>query len=168
MTTQADAHPKLRSMIESASQFVENVFAQDGAIASIWHYVRGDGQEVVMAAPPTEDKDEAVMLMRSVFQLENAVRCLFICEAWTVEVGGEAEVKAMQAWIARGGSAVDHPQRCEVILFAAEDDTGQLTAQRKIVRTGDKPQLGELRIDEFALSEGRYIGMLPQPRSRVH
>lgn len=168
MTTQVEAHPQLHSMIEDASRGVEQLFDVDGEIGGMWLFVTSNGREVVMPAPNINDKDFAMALVRMMFEAENVVRCLHITEAWTVEAHGEAEIKAMEAWLARGASAQDHPRRREVVTFIAEDNTGQLTAQREIVRPANgKPRLGPLRLAEFTESYGRAVGMLPRRRGEA-
>ena len=164
MTSQADAHPRLRAMIEAASRNIEVIFGITGEVAPMWHFTKANGNEFAMLAPDTDDKDIATAIVRAVFEVEDVVRYVFMTEAWVVETHDPVEIEEIKVWIAQGRSARDHPKRREIVMFVAEDATGQLTGQREIERKGKRPRLGSLQIDEFTQSEGRIIGMLPRRR----
>jgi hypothetical protein len=155
----------LRSMIERASRHVEGIFQVTGHILPMWHAIKSNGQHIITPAPATDDKDMAAAIMRALFELEDVVCCLFIDEAWTIEADNAADARKITEWIAQGHGARDHPDRREVVAFAAEDESGMLTARRPIIRPAHgKPKLGPLQIDDMRgmESSGRMVGMLPR------
>ena len=156
----AKNHPRLTRMIEKASRNIEQIFSFTGSVAAMWHYVRADGDEVVMLAPLDLDKDEAVLIVRKLLADENAVAVLFMDEAWSFVTSDPQEAAE---WLASGRNASTHPRRREVVHFQAEDETGALIAMRDIVRTpGQPPTLGPLVVEESDMAVGRFVGMLPR------
>jgi hypothetical protein len=155
----------LRLMIERASRHVEGIFQATGHILPMWHAIKSNGKHIIMPAPETDDKDTAAAIMRALFELEDVVCCLFIDEAWIIEAHNAGDARKLNEWIAQGHGARDHPNRYEVVVFAAEDANSMLTARRPIIRPAHgKPKLGPLQIDDMrgVQSSGRMVGMLPR------
>jgi hypothetical protein len=156
-----ELHPRLYAMIETASRNVEQMFAMARSVASVWHYVTADGNEVVMLSPPFLDKDLTIALMRTMLEVEEAVAVLYFDEAWTFVT---SDLQEVADYLAHGLGAADHPRRVEIVHFTAEDDTGNLTAMRKIVRHRHRPpELGPLEFSDADMSVGRMVGLLPRP-----
>jgi hypothetical protein len=153
-------HPRLYRMITTASEHIDRMWKLAGSVASVWHYVRANGDEVVTLSPPVP-KDAGIALMRKVLAQEDAVAVLYFDEAWTFLTSDPQEA---QRYVASGMGAAAHPRRVEIVHFQAEDETGQLLAMRKIIRhAGRPPELGPLEIkDESIQSVGRMVGMLPR------
>jgi hypothetical protein len=155
-----EQHPRLVKLIEAASSSVEQIFAKAGSVASMFHYVKNNGDHIVTLAPVHLEKDEGFELMRTIFAIENAVAVMFIGEAWTFV----ADINEARAHVESGRSAVDHPRRIEIVTFEAEDSTGTLSGRRTIERpAGKRPQLGPLEIETSKFATGRLVGMLPKP-----
>jgi hypothetical protein len=158
-----DPHAELRAMIESASHWADDWFAEYGAITPMWHIASADGREVILQ-PPNVNKDVGARIMRAALQQLDAVRYVFVDEAWTVEVAVDdaAEIERID----RDGAAT-HPRRVELLVFAGEDQMGQLIATRPIERPpGGKAFLGPIEIDMPPASYGRFVGMLPPRGAR--
>jgi hypothetical protein len=157
---------QLRQLIEYASGFAEGVMAKDGYVASLWHCVKADGQQIV-TPHPAGDKDLANAMMRAFFDLHDVVRYVYLGEAWTL-LQPESE-QAVNDWIAKHGSLKDHPRRKEVVQLMGEDsECGQHIWWREIIRPKNrKPYLGplqtfqELHPGKPLESRGRMVGMLP-------
>jgi hypothetical protein len=148
---------KLRKLVEIASKAAERCFNRTGELLPMWHCLRSDGAHMLVPTP-SPNKDTAVALMKVLFEIEPVVGYVFMDEAWIVasEDAGEARALAEQ------GRLSEHPDRVEIIMFTAEDETGMLMAQRKIIRPpGKKPRLGPLEIEDWKEMEGRFIGLLP-------
>jgi hypothetical protein len=161
--TNDDLHAELRAMIEAASVWADDRFAQYGEITPMWHIVTGDGREMILQPPPV-DKDVGARIMRAALRKLDAIRCVFIDEAWTVEVklDDAAEVERIE----REGAAT-HPRRVEMLMFAGEDQMGQLIGTRPIERPpGGKAYLGPIEIESSPVSHGRFVGMLPPRGAR--
>lgn len=155
-------HPRLVKLIEVASSTVERIFNKAGRVAAMFHYVKDNGDHVVTLAPVHLSKDVGFAFMRAVFEAEGAVAVMFIDEAWTFVTD---DVEEAAAHLASGRGATDHPRRVEIVHFSAEDETGSLTATRKIERPpGQPPQLGPLEIMDSVWSVGRTVGLLPRPQ----
>jgi hypothetical protein len=155
---------QLREMIEHASTWAQDRFAETGAVRPMWHVVKANGEHAVVM-PPSGDKDTSVAIMRAFFELNDVVCCLFIDEAWTATGGGAKE------WIERGGTIADFPNRVEVIAFMGEDsEGGMMVAHRRIIRETGKPTLAPLEFMDHQLrptSQGRLVGMLPRRTAKM-
>jgi hypothetical protein len=157
MATLAEMHPRLVRLIALASDHIEKMFPQTGNVAAMWHWVRADGDHVVALAPPVS-KDDGIALMRQVLATEEAVAVLYVDEAWTFCTNDRQEAAD---FVAAGLTAEQHPRRVEVVVFNAEDDTGNLMGTRKIERpAGKPPRLGPLELEESTWSAGRMVGLL--------
>jgi hypothetical protein len=158
MTT-TDPHIELRGMLDGASRWADGWFAQYGIINPMWHVALADGREMVLPSPHP-DKDVAESLVRAVFKQLDVVRCIYVDEAWTVEVqlDDTADIERVE----RDGAS-GHPRRQEIVMFAAEDQFGTLIGVRSIERPANaKPYLGPLDVEAPPASEGRFVGMLPR------
>src|ERR1700759_4007109 len=121
---------ELRGMIEHAAQFCKRTFAARGEIAPMWRFVTAKGEQLTELHPPF-DKDTSMLLIRMLFDLKNAVRYVYIGEAWTLEKMTRPDE---QAEIMRTGLS-QHPDRVEVVQLQGEDqECGQLMAQMRIIR----------------------------------
>jgi len=150
---------ELRSLIELASWKIEKIFRIRGEILAMWHYVKADGEHVIMP-PPAVDKDISCTLMRVLFEIDNVVRYLFIDEAWMAHIEDDAK---LADWLKSGHPVRAHPKRREIVVFAGEDSESAMQAHRDIIRPQHgKPHLGPLVFDHFTESQGRLIGMLPR------
>lgn len=161
----------LQEFIVGCSYTAAKVFQLRGKLSPMWHAITRDGQHL-MVPSPHPDKDAAVTLMRALFELRDVVRYVLINEAWTVEVEqrwpGE-EVEALNERSRQlGGILADHPDRVEVLMLIGEDETAGLCTARRVIHRppNAKPYLGPLEIDEFEVSEGRLVGLLPQRGTR--
>jgi len=160
MPTLDELHPRLVQMITLASQHIDVMFPLAGGhVAAMWHFIKSNGDHVVTLAPPV-DKDTAAALMRAVFEAEEAVAVLYIDEAWTFM---SSDMDEVAAHLASGKGAEQHPKRIEVVMFNAEDETGNLMGVRRIERPPGKPaQLGPLELEQWTESHGRMVGMIPR------
>jgi hypothetical protein len=163
----------LQEFVTGCSETAAKVFHLRGHISPMWHAVTRDGEHM-MTPSPCPYKDDAMALMRAMFELHDVVRCCFIQEAWQIvlklEPGEDMEAlyaRARSSLIA--GSLQDQPHdHVEVLDLSGEDETaGLCTARRVIIRPHNgKPYLGPLEIVTPETAEGRTIGMLPQRGTR--
>jgi hypothetical protein len=150
----------LKSLIEFASKQAEKLFRKQGAIYPMYHAIKASGEHVILTPPPG-DKDMSVAMVKAWLALENISTVCFIDEAWILDSrkgGPEIDVEKARRYGIR-----NHPDRREVVMFAAENREGQmLTARRFILRPEiGKSSLAPLVIDEaFDHSEGRMVGLL--------
>jgi hypothetical protein len=145
-------------MIKVASDFAEQVMAKQNRIDPFWHLITARDEHMVV---PTlsDDKDEAVLLMRLLLKAVEAKMCMFVAEAWQIEVTTAEAIPATEQ------QRLQHPSRKEVVLFQAEDIDGEITGHRDIIRDANgKPTLGPLEIERMDVSTGRIVGMLPIQR----
>jgi hypothetical protein len=148
----------LREFVTAIDKAVIPLFDAEGEIFPMWHVVTASGAHQVVPSPPTEDKDEMVFLLRTFFEARHVVRYVFIDEAWQVEAT-ESDIEAV---LQRGLEG--HPDRVEVLMYSAEDDTGHVTARRVITRPKrGKARLGPLQFEESKWCTGRFVGLLPLP-----
>lgn len=147
---------KLRDLLELASKGAEKVFAATGELLPMWHAETAAGVQMLVPSPPTANKDLAARLIKALFEERNVVRFVFFDEAWTLLSVSREEA------IASGDLSI-HPERVEVVMFAAEDrEGGFLLGYRHILRAEDKkPTLGPLVVEQSLEAEGRIVGMLP-------
>jgi Exo-beta-1,3-glucanase len=151
---------KLRDLLKLASMGAERVFAAKGELLPMWHAETADGVSMLVPAPPTDNKDLAVRLIKALFEERHVVRFVFFDEAWTLRSTDRAVVdKAVDH-----GDLSTHPDRVEVVVFVAEDAEGGALGGRRLIHRapGKKATLGPLEIHEYLEAEGRLIGLLPQ------
>ena len=154
----------LRKFVEHASAQIEVIFNKTGQVLPMYHFVVGT-EEIVLPAPPFP-KDMAVAIMRDVFAKTGAHRYVFIDEAWlATETGTPGDtIDAMHEKMKTMTPPSERPDRQEVVLFFAEDETeGFFGATRFITRDADgKGTLGPLICDEQpSVVMGRMTAMLP-------
>lgn len=163
----------LDKLIDHASAFCDRTFAIQGEIAPMWHAVNSRGEHKIMLHPVELGKDLAAAMIRAWLELEDAVRYIYMGEAWTIDQRTQNE--ALQAEImamARAGKLHEHPDRLEIVQIQGEDhEVGQILVQRRIIRPRNrKPYLGPLEMvvepGDGVQSEGRMIGMLPARGTR--
>ena len=159
---------ELRAMIEHAAHLCKKHFAASSEIMPMWQYITAKGEQLTELHPPF-DKDTAMLLIRMLFDLQDAVRYVYIGEAWTLERMIKPDEKAE---IMRTGLS-EHPDRVEVVvqLQGEDQDCGQLMAQMRIIRPANgKPYLRPLEWiiglpftprGATVQSEGRMVGVLP-------
>jgi hypothetical protein len=158
-----DVLPDLRSLIEFASANAEKLFRRQGRLLPMYHAIATNGEHKILT-PSLSDKDLAVAMVKAWFVIENIDRYVFIDEAWIVDArGGGPELDVEKA---RRYGISNHPDRREIVMFAAENHREMLTARRFILRPEiGKPSLSPLVIDEqFDHSEGRMVGLLSKEK----
>jgi hypothetical protein len=149
---------KAETLIKCASGFVEQRMAEHGQIDPFWHVVTTQGEQMIVP-PMSDDKDEAVALMRVLLKVVDANLCMFVAEAWQIEVTTAETIPVTEQ------QRLQHPSRKEVVIFQAEDIDGEIMGHRDIIRDAKgKPTLGPLEIERMQVSTGRIIGMLPTRR----
>jgi hypothetical protein len=106
-------------------------------------------------------KDVVFAAARAIATEKKAVRCAFVSEAWALDAK-EVGRDAVNLYLALG-SLAQAPGRHELVQINAEDRTeGQRTGMMEIVRPeGLEPYLLKLRIEQYDMSEGRGVGLLP-------
>jgi hypothetical protein len=153
---------QLRGMVHHASHFCQRCFALRGEIAPMWHYVTSSGEQFLELQPPG-NKDVAMAMIRVLFDLHDAVRYVYMGEAWTLtRINEPIELD-------RHGGIAEHPDRIEIVQLQGEDATcGTMIAQHRIIRPANcKPHLAPLEIivdpsnTRGLGSEGRMVGVLP-------
>ena len=160
-----------REFIEQASGGIDRVFRRNGILRPMWHAITRDGEELVFP-PPCDDKDDAVMMVRALFELRDVVRYVFIDEAWIVAAFGP-DVTPEQLQRVRDAAitgATASPHREEVVMLAADDAAeGSLMARRKIIRPSHgRATLGPLEYDPRGGSiVGRFVGMVPRKHATL-
>jgi hypothetical protein len=148
----------LRDFVTAIDEAVAPIFDAEGVIHPMWHVVTASGAHQVVPSPPTDDKDEMVFLLRAFFEARDVIRYVFIDEAWQVEATGPDIDNVLRRGVAQ------HPDRVEVLMYSAEDDSGHVTARRVITRSKrGKPRLGPLQFEESKICAGRFVGLLPLP-----
>jgi hypothetical protein len=154
----------LREFVERASAKIEVVFNATGEVLPMYHFVIG-AEDVVLPAPPG-GKDIAVAIMREIFKKTGTHRYVFIDEAWlaTEIAPPDTSMDDMHERMKTMTPPSERPDRKEVVIFMAEDETeGYFAAQREIIRDADgKGTLGPLECDEQPKAMmGRMTGLLP-------
>ena len=159
------AQAPLRELVKKWSQFAEMHFERTGAMRPMWYAESADGEGFVIDQPNIS-KDMAAAMVRALFRASNAVRCVFMDEAWSVKLS-EADMAKFDAHRDAGGDVENYPGRQEVIAFMAEDvGLGNVLAHRLIIRPkGGKAHLGPLEFSKpNGRESGRFVGMLPRPK----
>lgn len=152
----------LKSLVEFASAQAEKLFRKQGVIYPLYHAITANGETVILT-PPGRDKDLSVAIVKAWFVLNDIDRYVFIDEAWILDVRKSGQ-PIDEAKVHREGIS-NHPDRREIVMFAAENRRGELqTARRFILRPEHgKPTLSALVIDDMTglqHSEGRMVGLL--------
>jgi hypothetical protein len=156
----------LRQLIEFGSTTAEKIFRRRGCFDPMWHAILADGSHKII--PQTiDDKELQIGLVRAAFMLFDARAYVFISEAWALsgKARDNAERDAKLEQYLREGIR-ENPDRVEILWLQAEDQTGMLSARRKILRPNNaRAKLGELEFDEMQgwSAGGRMMGLLPRP-----
>lgn len=147
-------------LIDMTSLAVKAVFNKNGVFSPLVHFISEDGNHSFFDIPHyLTDKDSWAMYSRIVLEQEEAVVCVFINEAWQLNVKSKDADRILEA-------GLEHqPGREEIIMFIAEDATGSVAASMPIIRPKDgSPYLGALDIlPRSDMSKGRFVGLLPRP-----
>jgi hypothetical protein len=142
-----------KQRIERASQAASSVFLETGEFNMLFHFGKGDYEEVLM--PPGGDKDVVAAALRGVLAAYDAEWVIVVTEAWTAQLRVDEPIPE---------SLEEHPGRDEVLIYQLEDrDAGMISAHQQIIREPGKPvRLGELTLmGTPRSSEGRLVGLLP-------
>ena len=156
--------PKLRELVEHASEFAERQFRKKGAVHPMWIALDRDGRRIV-APPPVPfgdqaSKDFAVAAVRTLFELTGVESYVFVSEAWIVM---SADGAGLDPEAARRHGVSRHPDRREAVIFTAESELGLVVGRREIVRpAGARARLGPLVLERHDRVEGRMASMLPR------
>jgi hypothetical protein len=154
----SEAKAELRKLIEIASEAVEKLFKHTGSVGPMYHGFTADTSFILPA--PRTDKDTAVEIVRALFEERKVLRYVFFDEAWIVGAKEPASLMATMAFAKRHGVR-NHPDRREVVMFCAEDQTTTVQAHRYILRPEHgKAKLSPLNWLDAGESEGRMIGLL--------
>lgn len=153
----------LEQIIEDASRLSERAFAEVGGVCAHWFVITRDGQQSII--PPLEgtpNKLVAAPLVRKLLEMVDAVRVVFVDEAWTVDGIGDEQMAAIRKWYETHDGIEGYPGCVEVLVLHGEDEDGRLVnGWRRIIRTADKVMLGPLKIDYPKSTEGRLAAWLP-------
>jgi hypothetical protein len=153
----------LKELITFASAQAETIFRRTGELLPMWHCIKSNGEQLIVPSP-CEDKDMAVGLIKALMELEDVETYVFMSEAWILERAQGDDIAMADRYGLSG-----HPDRREVIMFAAENRNGEeQTARRYILRPEHgKAKLSPLVLDDMTQigqSSGRMVGMLQRRR----
>ena len=160
----------LRELIATASKSAELVFRKDSEIAPLYHMLKPDGTSLIWspAVSGLGDKDEIVAAARMIMRELQIARYVFIDEAWILETKTRTpqEMAEVERFCQEFGARA-HPDRREILMFAAESRDGeQLIARRYILRPErGKPTLSPLKYWSEELGgkmRGRMAGLLQE------
>lgn len=158
----------LKDLIQFASAQVEKIFRKTGEILPMYHAIKSTGETMIITPPHDCSKDMAVALVKAAFVLEDVDRYVFLDEAWALD-NRKGNLPPIDIDKANREGLEHHPDRREIIMFAAENRRGQmLTGSRFILRPEHgKAKLTPLKIDDMTRvqSEGRMVGLLTPHRS---
>lgn len=156
----------LRGFIDHASHSIDHIWRINPIVRPMWHAITRDGDELIFP-PPADDKDNAVVMVRALFELRDVVRYVFIDEAWIVAAFGKdatpEQLQRVRDAAITGATA--SPHREEIVMFAAEDEAeGTLMARRGIIRPSHgRATLGPLQYDpRGGALVGRFLGLIPR------
>ena len=154
----------LRKFVEHAAERASRVFNRAGEFLPMYHYIDRDGKDFVVPAPPTQDKDAAVAIVRAVLEACGATRVAFLDEAWMLD----AQRSGFDFEQANRDGISKHPDRIEVLLISAEDQNeGLVMASREIIRHDNRVVLGKLKfMPDGGELQGRMVGLLPAPERK--
>jgi len=149
----------LEEFVKEVDSVVMVIFHQTGEILPMWHTVHANGEIKILPNPSVISKSLVSKIMRKWFAINEVVRYVYVNEEWSVMAKTE-DVSSVKDHC-ETQSLEFHPDRVEILMYSAEDDSGQVTASRQIIREDGKlPALGELEITRASVSEGRFVGML--------
>jgi hypothetical protein len=129
-------------LFEAANRYSTMKFIRDGVLEPMWFAETKDDDKFAFSAI-WDDKDTQMELVREVFKLRDVVRYIFIDEAWAVyaDLKEAPEVERLAA----AGQLSTHAKRREIVVFTGEDEFGEMSAERPIIRPKDAPAyLGDM------------------------
>ena len=153
----------LDALVTFASTFAKLCFDTQGEFYPVWHMVHGDGKHCVLPPPPTNDKDEAVAMVKAYMLQNDVIRYVFTTEAWMVARTHEITDEEVNKIVATGPA--NEPDAVEIIQILAEDqDYGEILGHFKINRPkAGKPFLSDFVLDDNpTIAEGRMVSLLPR------
>jgi hypothetical protein len=149
----------MQELFEHARDRSADMFRETGEVLPMWHAVAGNGDNVLIATPWSNDdeKDAAMGALRMLFAKHQVKRYAFVCEAWVVVAKGNNLDAAMAE-----PRPSEHPDRREVLRIQVEDRSGeQLSGSYFILRPEHgKPTLSPFHIDDYTATTGRMTGLL--------
>jgi hypothetical protein len=157
---QTNSLPDLKSLILFASAQAEKLFRRQRVIYPMYHCIKSNGDNVILNAMDA-DKDLSVAMTKAWMQLNDVERYVFIDEAWILD-NRKGDLPEIDIERARREGLSNHPDRREIVMFAAENRQSMQTARRFILRPEvGRPTLSPLIIDDIPdHSEGRMVGLL--------
>ena len=150
----------LKSLIEFASMQAGKLFRKQGRIFPLYHCIKADGENVVLNQMD-RDKDLGVAMMKAWMQLNDVDTYVFFDEAYILD-DRRGQLGIDMEKVRREGIS-QHPDRREIVMFAAENRRGEMLTARRFILCPEigKPTLAPLVIDtQFDHSEGRMVGLL--------
>lgn len=156
-----DAVPEpLRSLIAMASDSAAARFRARGFMIPQWRAITAQRELLLIADPPTDDKDVAALLVRGLLEIKNATSVVFTDEAWVL-YGGAPMTAGQRSEIerVRKEGVRNHPQRGEAIVFVCEDEDGHSYHGQRMITRPDrgKAKLGPLHLYQPKTGEGRCV-----------
>lgn len=161
-----DTSVVLTDMIRMADGFAEAAFREKGAVRATYIAFTED-EVMVVPAPPVNDKNLALLMVRVLFAEKGVRAYVYFDEAWVVmspEDRGRSLKESVDDFSRQHPDGLEHaPGRMEVVHMWAENATGKMQAQRLITR--DPNALGPLEINVINANEsmGRMTDLLPRP-----
>jgi hypothetical protein len=130
--------PKLKELIERASFAAETNLHNGKTPYPMATAVGANGSKFAFRVEATQDNDQAVAHIKTLFLQHNVV-------CYVLTLGAVSEGK-------------------EYVLFSAEDECGTMIGRREIIMQ-PAPHLGPLEIIRSDIMEGRFFGLLPRHSS---
>jgi hypothetical protein len=143
----------LHKAIEMFSGLAGELFNNLGYLKPSY-FICHQGEWQYLPEPSNHPKELVMMAMRKLLRSSGAEAYVFMDEAWIVESKNQ---EALPLDIAPS----EHPDRREVVVITAEDETGQLIARRNILRPDNgKPSLAPLEIYGEVTLKGRMTNLM--------
>jgi hypothetical protein len=130
--------PKLKELIERASFAAETNLHHGRTPYPMATAVGANGSKFAFRLEETQDNDQALAHIKTLFQRHNVV-------CYVLTLGAVSEGK-------------------QYVLFSAEDEGGTMIGRREIIMQ-PAPHLGPLEIIRSDIMEGRFFGLLPRHSS---
>jgi hypothetical protein len=122
----------------------------------MWHAVRDNDENVLIATPWSndEEKQATVDALRHLFRAHHVKRFAFMVEAWVRQAASMEDINSCPP--------SEHPDRREVLMITAEDrDGSQIMGFYYILRPEHGPaKLSPLHVQPFDGTAGRMVGLL--------
>ena len=131
---------KLKELIERASFAAETNLRRGRTPYPMAAVVGANGSKFAFRVEETQDNDQAVAHIKTLFLQHNVV-------CYVLTLGAVSEGK-------------------QYVLFSAEDKCGTMIGRREIImQPAPHPHLGPLEIIRSDVMEGRFFGLLPRHSS---